>query len=300
MMNTDKLKHVQSPVKKRKSTISPNFLTLDIEDWYHANYENLNISDYEDLDSNLEQSVVRLLDIAEENKVKTTCFVVGKLAEKHPNLVRRIHSGGHEVACHSYSHKQVYKMTPEEFEEDTRKCKKILEDITESKIYGYRAPSWSFKEESNRWTYQILEDLDFKYSSSVFPGKTFLYGIKDTPKEIHYPTIDNKQSNILEFPVTTVKLGLTDMSLHFRLFPQNYIQQKITKLNQRDIPAMLYLHPREIDLNQPKLPLPKHLSLIHYWGIKNCESKFQKVVSSKASTFMRLIDYYEGYISTNH
>jgi polysaccharide deacetylase family protein (PEP-CTERM system associated) len=295
MVNKEKFRQSQDSQKNRKPTNPSNFLTLDIEDWYHANYENFDVSNYDDLDTNLEQSVIRLLDIAEENKVTTTCFVVGKLAEKHPNLIRRIHLSGHEVACHSYSHKQVYKMTPEEFEEDTRKCKRVLEEIIGSKVYGYRAPSWSFKEESNRWTYQILEDLDFKYSSSVFPGKTFLYGIKDTPKEIHYPIIDSKQSNILEFPVTTVKLGLTDMSLHFRLFPQGYIQQKVTKLNQEGMPVMLYLHPREIDPNQPKLPLPKHLSLVHYWGIKNCESKFQKVVSSKASTFVRLIDYYKDF-----
>ncbi len=290
---------IQSLQKNYRQATIPNFLTLDIEDWYHANYENLDVSRYEDLDSNLEYSVGRLMDIAEKNKVKTTCFIVGKLAEKHPDLVRRIHQNGHEVACHSYSHKQVYKMTPKEFEEDTRKCKRILEDIIQNKVYGYRAPSWSFKTESNHWTYQILEDLDFKYSSSVFPGKTFLYGIKDTPKEIHYPLINQKQSKILEFPVTTVKLGLTDMSLHFRLFPQKYITQKIAKLNQRGLPAMLYLHPREIDPKQPKLPLPKHLSLVHYWGVKNCESKFQKVVSANALSFIRLIDYYEYFVAEN-
>lgn len=218
--------------------------------------------------------------------------MLGTIAESNPRIVSKLHNADHEIASHGYGHRLVYNMTPVEFKEDLKRSCNILEDITGKKILGFRAPSWSVKKKTLEWFCPILEELGLKYSSSVYPEQTFLYGIPDFPQEIHYPVINGRKTNILEIPVPLVnilgkKLGFSG-GFYLRIFPAWFIIRTIKKMNSKNKPVFIYLHSREIDQNQPNIKLPFTENLIHYWGIRSCESKLEKIIKSFVSTFSKI------------
>lgn len=267
-----------------------NFFTLDVEEWYCVNYEGIDMDKCRELPSNIESTVDRLIELCAEHNVKTTCFVLGSLAEKKPDLVRRLHSAGHEIASHGYGHQLVYRMQPKEFRDDVARSCDILENIIGEKVIGYRAPSYSVKAEGLEWFYATLEELGFRYSSSVFPVKTFLYGIDNFPQEIHFPVVNGRKCGLLEIPVPVVNIFGKKIGLYVRLFPSWFIVDFIRRRNSKGQSVFLYLHPREIDLNQPRLGLPLITSTIHYWGIEGCEIKIENIFRSLNKQFYRIRD----------
>ena len=134
-----------------------NFLTFDIEEWYYGNFQSADLSKYYGTKTNLESNVDRLIDICSEYNIKSTCFVVGKLADEKPQIVKKLHNAGHEIANHSLNHRLIYNMKSAEFNEDIKKSNGILEDIIGAKVIGFRAPSWSVNENIAGWFYEILE-----------------------------------------------------------------------------------------------------------------------------------------------
>ncbi len=197
---------------------------------------------------------------------------------------------GHEIASHGYGHKLVYSMARDEFKNDVSKSCHILEDITGEKVYGFRAPSWSVKKETLSWFYDVLEEVGLKYSSSVYPAYTFLYGISGFPKNAHYPVINGKKVGILEIPVPVLNLFGKNIGFSggffLRFFPVWFIKDAIFKRNKERKSVFLYLHPREIDVNQSRLNLSFREKLIHYWGINGCEKKFESLVNYFAFSFI--------------
>ena len=271
-------------------TQDKNFLTFDIEEWYHTNYPGIDMSQYHGRPTNLESLVDRLIDICGENGVRTTCFVLGAVGKQTPSVVKKLHAHGHEIASHGFSHQSIYPMTPEQFRTDVQLSCDILENLTGEKVLGFRAPSFSIKQETLCWFYPTLESLGLRYSSSVFPGQTFLYGIPDFPEQVHYPVTDGVRQKILEFPVPRVELMGRHMGLYIRFFPAWMIRRKIVTDNRIGKPVILYVHPREIDVDQPRLPLHGFEKLIHYWGISKCEVKLRAVLRDMPNRFCRLRD----------
>lgn len=276
--------------------LSPkNFVTFDVEEWYNANYHSVGNHSFTEQTGHLEKNMDRLLEICDRHAIQSTCFIVGDIAKNKPQLVRKIHSAGHEVASHSYRHELVYQMTPEKFREDLRISCDLLEQITGEKVVGYRAPSWSLKKETLKWFYPALLEQGILYSSSVFPGKTFLYGIPGFPEEVHKPEIDGKKQEVWEIPQTLfsffgTKTGFSG-GFYLRALPAWFVARMIKSKNREGKSVFIYLHPREIDPDSPRLKLPAMERFIHYYGVNGCEVKFDKVTGKFIDSFVRMDDF---------
>jgi polysaccharide deacetylase family protein (PEP-CTERM system associated) len=267
-----------------------NLLTFDIEEWYHANYEGFDPAAYLNQPTRLDFLTGRLLELCARHQVRSTFFVLGSVAEAKPAIVRQIHSAGHEVASHGYGHQSVRGMTPAAFRADLHRSCALLESITGEKVFAYRAPSFSVTAEILPWFYEALEAEGILYSSSVFPGRTFLYGIPEFPRQVHYPVVAGRRAGVLEIPMPRVRWFGRDLGLYVRLFPAWYFRRRIQRDNRAGCTVTLYIHPREIDPAQPRLPLRWPVSLIHYWGIAGCERKLDSLVAALPGRFGRVRD----------
>lgn len=275
--------------------VVPNFLTFDVEEWYRVNYEGAVTHGLSCPPGWMERMTDQLLDICDERGCRSTFFVLGSVAEEYPQIVRRIAAAGHEVASHSYGHQPVFEMGPAAFEEDLRRSCGELESITGRAVAGFRAPSLSVTREVLPWYYGVLEKLGLRYSSSVFPGRTFLYGIPDFPRRVHRPIVDGRQTTITEFPMTRVEIAGKTLGLYVRMFPGRLLRRYIKQENTAGRPAMLYVHPREVDPAQPRLQLKWQQSLIHYFGVRGCESKLRKLLLDTPGRFMSIERALETY-----
>ena len=282
------------------STDSGNFLTVDLEEWFHVNYSGIDSAALASSRSNLPELTERLLGGFGKCGVRCSFFILGSVAEKYPETIRAIQKAGHEIASHGYGHKSVSQMSAGEFRSDLRRASDLLESITGAKVLGFRAPSFSVTKEILPWYYETLEDLGYKYSSSIFVGKTFLYGIRDFPYRIHAPSGPGWRTPVVEIPITKVNLGFTALPLYLRLFPARFILRKVRQENAAGRPAMLYLHPREIDPGQPRLPLTKTQSTIHYYGIAGCERKVQEILGGARFTTIEEYLATRGLLSDAH
>lgn len=257
-----------------------NILCVDLEDWYHANLASG--VDKNTAERRVVDNVKTLLSVFKNAEVKATFFVLGKVAEEFPELVKEIDEEGHEIASHGYSHQLVYTQTEEEFRKDILDCKKLLEDIINKPVVSYRAPSWSIREDSF-WALQILQEAGYKNDSSIFPFKNFLYGVAHAPRFAYSTKQYNNNSCLSEYPPSTIRLfGLNcpfSGGFYFRALPLWFIQLCIRHLNQEGHSAVMYIHPWEIDDNTPKIPLCLRDSIIQYWGIRHCKEKLIKLVS---------------------
>lgn len=258
-----------------------NVMCVDLEDWYNTNLVIGIDEDY--AESRVENNVKKLLSIFKKTHTRCTFFVLGSIAEKFPELIKTIKKEGHEIASHGYAHKLVYTQKPDEFREDLRKSKKIIEEITNFPIISYRAPSWSINEDSF-WALQILQEEGFKNDSSIFPFKTFLYGVANAPRFVYSSDKWNIQSTLREFPPSTFRFAGINIpysgGFYFRLLPFWFIRFCI-KVNQRKgHPSIMYIHPWEIDVKTPKIKLNFKDALIQYYGISSCEKKLVKLLNS--------------------
>lgn len=278
-----------------KAASAKNFVTFDVEEWYSANYASVDASQCDDSAGHLEKNVDRLLEICAQHSIKATHFIVGDIATNKPHIVKKIHRAGHEIASHSYRHEMVFRMTPAEFKEDLRVSCDLLGQITGEKVLGFRAPSWSVNKDTLDWFYPILHDQGLLYSSSVFPGKTFLYGIPGFPEFIHQPVIDGIKQPVWEIPQTLFsvlgkKFGFSG-GFYLRVLPGWFVSNQLKSKNKMGKSVFLYLHPREIDPASPRLTLPFVESMIHYYGVNGCESKFSKIAGKFKGTFVRMDDF---------
>jgi len=268
----------------------PNFLTIDVEEWYRVNYEGAAATGLTCPAGWMERVTDRLLDICSAHGCRSTFFVLGSVAEAYPQLVRRIAAAGHEVASHSYGHQPVCAMTPAAFEEDLRRSCGVLESLTGRPVLGFRAPSFSVTREVLPWFYAALERRGLTYSSSVFPGRTFLYGIPGFPRRVHRPVVAGHRTTITEFPLTRVEIAGRTLGLYVRLFPGFLLRRYILAENAAGRPAMLYVHPREIDPAQPRLKLRWTQSKIHYFGVRGCEKKLRDLLVALPGSLMCISD----------
>ncbi len=259
-----------------------NYLTIDVEDYFHVSaFENvIKFEDWGNFESRVVDNSRKLLEIlSNEGDVKGTFFILGWVAEKHPELVKEIDANGHEVACHSYRHRLIYNISPDEFRSDLIKSKNILEDITGKKVVGYRAPSYSIIKKS-LWALEILEELGFEYDSSIFPISHDRYGISGAPR-FKYKLPKN---NLVEYPISTtnffgIKVPVSGGG-YFRLFPYWFTKMSLTKINiKENQPFVFYIHPWEIDSDQPKMNGVDVFSRFRqYNNLKKTVERFKKLL----------------------
>lgn len=271
--------------------ITKNFLTFDIEEWFHANYDSIDPSQYDFQSTNLEANVDRLIEICDIFNVKSTCFILGDVAKEKPYIVKKLFDAGHEIASHGSSHKLIYPMKPDEFRADIQVSSDILEQIIGEKVVGFRAPSWSVKSDTLPWFYDILAHEGFLYSSSVYPAKNTLFGIPNFPDTPHYPS----SSNILEIPQSVMNLFGNRVGYagggYLRFFPAWLIKRVIREKNREEKSVFIYLHPREIDIHQPRLKLGVMDGYFHYQGIAGCEKKLSSLLEEFSSSVGRMDEY---------
>lgn len=271
-----------------------NILTIDLEEWFHANYHDDVFDPRKKYAVRIVQNTKRLLDLFTKHQAKATFFALGYVAEQHPQLIREIAAAGHEIATHGYAHQLVYQQTPAVFRDDVDHAKKLIEDILGQNVKGYRAPSWSITAKS-LWAWEILKDLGFVYDASVFPIETYLYGLPSAPRFSYHPEYKGKTLDLLEVPSSTVRILNQNIpfagGFYFRALPYCLIAQGIKMVNNEKQPAIVYLHPREIDPGQPHLTLSAKESLIHYYGINSCERKLERIL--KRFEFTSIEEYFK-------
>ena len=255
-----------------------NALTIDVEDYYQVSaFESLvRFENWERYESRVERNTSRLLDLFDAHATHATFFVLGWVAERHPSLVRAIHGRGHEVASHGYAHQRIYTQTPEQFRTETQRAKHILEDIIGQPILGYRAASYSITVES-LWALDILQDLGFVYDSSIFPVHHDRYGIPQAQRFCHVLN-EYKENSLVEFPLSTVQCMGMNIPIagggYFRLFPYAFTRWGLRRVNQKERhPVVVYLHPWEIDPDQPRLPARGLSRWRHYVNLARTEKR---------------------------
>lgn len=258
-----------------KSTQINNIFTVDLEDWYQGN-EIIKIKDKHLYEDRIDYSTNKLIDLLDEFSIKATFFVLGHSIEKKPNLLRKISDSGHEIASHGYSHELIYNQNRNEFLEETKKSKNLIEDIIGDEVIGYRASNWSIIHKS-LWALDILQDIGFKYDSSIYPTKNYLYGIPSAPVNPYF-----HRNGLLEIPPTVFKaLGHKvpfSGGFFLRAMPSTIVRFFLKKINLNGHSVVFYIHPWELDELQPKnLNIPIKNKIIHYYNIKKTEKKLRKV-----------------------
>jgi polysaccharide deacetylase family protein (PEP-CTERM system associated) len=256
-------------------------LTIDLEDYFHTEVasQGVSFSDWEHQPSRIEPSTHRLLDLLDRNHTQATFFVLGWVARRYPRLVREIHQRGHEIGCHSLDHQLVHRMSPNQFYESTATAKDLIESVIQEPIFGYRAPCFSITP-GCEWAFDALAKLGFSYDSSVHPVHHPTYGNPTAPRS-SYPVA---HSQLMEFPIATWRVAGRNLSVgggaYLRLLPYQYIQRGLAAW-ERDMqsPAMLYLHPWEIDPYQPHIPLSFQSTVRQTWGTAMMEDKLQLLLN---------------------
>jgi polysaccharide deacetylase family protein (PEP-CTERM system associated) len=257
-----------------------NALTIDVEDYFQVSAFAPHIprSEWPARECRIERNVDRILAMLDERGTKATFFTLGWIAERYPELVKRIAATGHEVASHGYGHERVTEQTEATFFSDINLAKLILEDLTGQEVRGYRAPSFSIGH-SNLWAFDCLERAGYRYSSSIYPIRHDHYGMPDAPRHIH------SMGSLLEIPATTLRFLNRNWPAsgggYFRLIPYGLSRWMLRHINHVDhLPAVFYFHPWEIDTDQPRIPgISTKTRFRHYVNINRMEARLNRLMS---------------------
>ena len=259
-----------------------NAMSVDIEEYFQVGAFERTISrgDWDAIASRVVSNTSRVIDLYGESDTKATFFILGWVAERHPDLIRRIVDGGHEVASHGYGHDRVTTFTPEQFKSDLQHTKALLEAASGVAVRGYRAPSFSICKD-NAWALQVLADEGYAYSSSVAPFGTDHYGWPGFPRFAHRPVAG---SDMIEVPVTTARIAGRLIAAggggFFRLLPYGLARWAIRQVNTDQQPAVFYFHPWEVDPDQPRVVgAPLKSKVRHYTNLHIMQDKLRRVLT---------------------
>lgn len=258
-----------------------NFLTIDVEEYFHVDafHDVVQTNQWSSFSSRVQKNVEKILDVIEAYHYKATFFVLGWVAKKNREIVRKIVNRGHEIGCHSFWHRKVFTLSPDEFKADTRHAKALLEDISGQPVFGYRAPSYSITRDS-LWAIDILEELGFKYDSSIFPIIHDVYGMQNAPRF----QFRLKHNNMMEYPLSTLRVFGKNLPVsgggYFRLFPFWFTKRALKSINNKEKqPFIFYLHPWELDPDQPKFHNARLLSKFrHYTNLDQSYTRFERLL----------------------
>lgn len=254
-----------------------NALSFDVEDYFHvSNFESfVSFEDWGTYESRVERNTHTILELMAEAQIKATFFVLGWVAERFPALVREIAAAGHELGTHSYRHRLIYTLAPDEFRRDLRQSIDLVEQAGSQKVLGHRAPSFSVTEKS-LWAIDIMQEEGLRYDSSIFPTKHPRYGIPSAPRAPY-----EIRPGFWEFPMATVKLGAANLPVagggYFRLYPYAVTRWGMRRINREALPAMVYLHPWEFDPGQPRLNASLQARFRHYNNLKKTGDRLRRL-----------------------
>lgn len=256
-------------------------MTVDVEDYFQVSaFERyIDRDDWDRQPCRVERNVERIVELFGRYDVKATFFTLGWIAERFPELVRRITEGGHELASHGWSHVRVTQQTADQFRADVTRTKALLEDLTGQPVIGYRAASYSIGAD-NLWALDVLQQTGYRYSSSIYPIRHDLYGMPDAPRFAFRPAGED----FVEFPVTTVRVGGRNLPCGgggwFRLVPYAAMRWAIRRVNDVDgQAAIFYFHPWEIDPEQPRhRGLDAKTRFRHYLNLEKTESRLVRLL----------------------
>lgn len=272
-----------------------NAFTIDVEGWF-------NILDlpggpareqWPELEDRETVYTRKLLDLLDRHGVKATCFVLGWTAEHRPKLIEEIAERGHEIACHGYGHQLLYELTREQFHEDIERAKAVITAVCGGPLRGYRVPGFSLVERTP-WAFEVLADAGFEYDSSLFPGARGHGGMPGAPRLPHFIDLPDGR-RLREFPISTVRvLGQPTAFVgggYLRLFPFRLIRRWVRRANAAGEPVILYIHPRDIDVDQPRLPMPLKRRFKCYVNLHTALGKLERLLTDfRWSTAVDVLD----------
>jgi polysaccharide deacetylase family protein (PEP-CTERM system associated) len=255
---------------------------VDVEDYFHVEAFSgiVDRQQWDSYPSRVEANTMRLLDLFDEIGVKATCFVLGWVAERQPKLVAEIVRRGHEPACHSYWHRMIFRLTPQEFRDDTIRAKQCIEQAAGQSVFGYRAPTFSITEKS-AWAPDILAETGFTYDSSIFPVKHDKYGVPHAPREPF--RLETPSGPLTEYPMTTFRLPVgPNLPVagggYLRIFPYWYTSMGVRRAWKEGLPVITYVHPWEIDPEQPRMNAGWKSRLRHYTNLSKTGERLRALV----------------------
>src|SRR2546423_5707110 len=255
-----------------------NALTIDFEDWYQG--LEIPYTEWAGFEDRIVPVGERLLKLLDEAGVRATFFVLGYIAERHPDLIRAIAAAGHEIGTHGYSHTLIYTQTPEDFRVELTRAIRALEEITGQPVVSHRAPFFSITKDS-LWALDILADLGIRYDSSIFPVVNYRYGIADAPRWPYQ--INAAAGTLTEFPISTWQVMGKNVPIaggaYFRIYPYAFTKQGLGAINRQGRPFVFYLHPWELDPDHPRIRLPRRIAgLTHYFNLGATERRLRRLL----------------------
>jgi polysaccharide deacetylase family protein (PEP-CTERM system associated) len=278
-----------SPAPDRGTSI----FSVDVEDWFHI----LDVPStpalavWDSLPSRVEANFHHLLDLFSQKRVRVTCFFLGWVGERFPQLVREAVSRGHEIGSHGYAHRLVYQMTREQFREDALRSRMLLEDIGGVPVHGYRSAGFSTTEQTP-WFFDELVAVGYQYDSSVFPATREHGGMRTASRLPHIAGDGGRP--IIEFPITVANIGFRNMCFfgggYLRLFPYWLIRRMARRVLNAGLPVVFYVHPREIDPSHPRLPMSLRRRFKSYVNLRHTEDKIRRILDEfPVTTFQRFL-----------
>lgn len=270
------------PSAKAAGEAVVNAMSVDVEDYFQVGlFEKVIARDrWDGFELRVERNTLALLELFESHDVRATFFVLGWVAERCRDLVGSIVASGHELAAHGYDHRRVTSQTPDEFRADVRRTKQILEEATGVEVIGYRAPSYSIVRET-LWALDILAEEGFRYDSSIFPIAHDYYGIPDAPR-FPWQIESTNGSGLHEFPISTVRLAGRNLPFvgggYLRHFPSAWTHWGMRRVNhQEGKPVVVYIHPWEIDPEQPRQNVRLSTRIRHYRNLGSVKHKLARL-----------------------
>jgi len=273
----------------RGHVLTTHFFSVDVEEYFHVSaFERvISRSEWPAYPRRLTHTMPRLLDQLARHGVSGTFFVLGWVAEHSPEIVRDILRAGHEIASHGYGHQRVTTLTPSQFRADVRAAKAILEQITGEPVYGYRAPSFSIGPDTP-WAFAILAEEGYRYDSSLLPVRRRNYGYPSATREPH--VIRSSAGSLQEFPLATASLGRLHIPAagggYLRQLPYWIVHRAFAQAEKRGVPATFYIHPWEIDPDQPRVRAPLVTRMRHYRGLAGTFARLERLLEEFRFTSM--------------
>jgi polysaccharide deacetylase family protein (PEP-CTERM system associated) len=273
-----------------------SIFSIDVEDWYHILDvpSAPDISRWDSLPARVEANFRRLLDILSESQSLATCFFIGHIAQRFPDLVREAKQRGHEIASHSFAHRLIYTMSPAEFLEDATRSRKLLEDISGGPVLGFRASGFSVTEETP-WFFDKLVEAGYSYDSSTFPARRGHGGMETGRMAPHRRKTE--AGELVEFPVSVTEVLGKRLCFfgggYLRLFPYPLVKTMSHVVLRDGRPVIFYVHPREIDIDHPRLPMSASRRFKTYVNLSTTESKIRRILAEFPVTTFR--DYLKDH-----
>lgn len=267
-----------------------NAFTVDLEDWFQGlTSTNPNPQKWHLYEARLEANVERLLAFFAKYNAQVTFFVLGHVADQYPDLIRRIDRAGHEIGVHGYWHRLVHQLTPERFAAELDQALNSLEPLVSQSIVGHRAPYFSINGHS-LWALDVLQEKGFRYDSSFFPTRNMLYGYPEAPR---FPHPVGSGGALIEFPISTARWGGINWPIgggfYVRALPYRIIRAGIRQINRQRQPAIMYLHPWELDTGQRYRRVTPRERVTHYHGRQRLKKKLESLFTDIKFTSLRTL-----------